>query len=403
MEKQRIESCVMPIAGQNSTRNKYVNRVLVLNTLLRRGALPRKELALLTRLTPATMTKITAELIAEGLVHEIGVVQGQDNKVGRKSISLDLIGHAYWVLGVHVRSDRLELGLADIKGVICAQRTILLRKGIQADDFLSFLADEIREFMTAQQPRKVSAIGVGVVGLVSFCEGAILSAQHLGWRDVKVKARLQEEFGIPVFVENNVQTMALAEVLFSRSNETPGLVCVYIGQGIGAGLVIRDQIYQGGLAGGEFGHMTYWPHGESCWCGNTGCLERYASEPVVLKELGLSTIADLADLSQSDSARVDAVLREAGERIGTVLASLLNMVYVPTVIIGGTLAAVKYPLVEQIRRVVNQQSFLARMDPVVVMPSRFEERLGMMGAASLALVNTVFQMDGSTDKQTKEG
>ncbi len=380
--------------GQNSIRNKRVNRALVLDMLLRGGPLPRRELATLTRLTPATITKITAELIAEGWVREIGVWKGRAVKVGRKFIALDLVPEAVIVGAVHIRSDSLETGLVDLKGKLLAKRRSALPDHLDGGALIELAAEELKQALAESKVSRMAAIGVGSVGLVDFADGMVIGApQHPAWRGLQVSREFVQRFSLPTFVENNVRAMALAERMFGRLGNETNSMCVYIGKGIGSGLIIRDQIYQGGLAGGEFGHMTYLPHGLPCWCGNEGCLEQYAAEPALLRELGIRSVDRLLALAAQGDREVLELLRIAGERIGTVLASFINMFYVPHIVIAGTLASDDLPLVREVQDVVNRQSFLARRRPVKVSASALGEDIGLLGAASLALWRQVFQAD----------
>lgn len=380
--------------GQNSTRNKRVNRALVLDMLLRGGPLPRRELANLTRLTPATITKITAELISEGLVREIGVWNGRVTKVGRKFIALDLVPEAIVVGALHIRSDVLETGLVDLKGTLLVKRRTAFPDRLNGQALAEFAAGELTLASAECGTCRLSAIGVGSVGLVDFADGVVISApQHPSWRGLPLARELAQRLSLPIFVENNVRSMALAERMFGCLNDEANSMCVYIGKGIGSGLIIRDEIYQGGLAGGEFGHMTYLPHGLPCWCGNEGCLEQYAAEPALLRELAVGSVDRALMLAQQGDPETLEQLRLAGERIGTVLASFINMFYVPRIVMAGTFASSDLPLVKEVQDVVNRQSFLARRQPVTVTASSLGEDIGLLGAASLALWRHVFQTD----------
>lgn len=386
--------------GQNSIRNKRVNRALVLDMLLRAGPLPRRELAGLTRLTPATITKITAELIAEGLVREIGVWNGRANKVGRKFIALDLVPEAVVVGAVHIRHAVVETGLVDLKGAVLARRCVHLPDQLEGDGLVDLVAKELEMAVAECGGCRLSAVGAAAVGLVDCSGGVVISApQRPQWRGLRLASELRRRLPLPTFLENNVRSMALAERMFGALNDEANSMCVYIGNGIGSGLIIRDQIYQGGLAGGEFGHMTYLPHGLPCWCGNEGCLEQYAAEPALLRELDVGSIAEILLLARQGDARVLDGMRVAGERIGTVLASFINMFYVPRIVVAGSLADGDLPLVPEVQAVVNRLSFLARRQGVTVTGSRLGEDIGLLGAASLALWNHVFEADFQLDDQ----
>ncbi|WP_181347170.1 ROK family transcriptional regulator [Thalassobacillus sp. CUG 92003] len=384
----------MSFIGQNTTRAKQFNRSLVFQTLIRLQSTTRQEIASNTKLTPATITNIVNEFMSEGIVSEAGSRRSESQKAGRKTMMLDLNERARLVAGIHIRSDRVELGIVTLKGNVIAEQQFWLPDGCDQHDFLRLLKDELTVFLRAHEDLTVAAIGIGSVGLVDFERGVLLEAKHLGWNEVALVNELQAEYAVPVYLDHNVRGMALGEKLFGSCKTETDFLSVYMGQGIGAGMYVNDQIYRSDVTGaGELGHATYQPEGEPCWCGNHGCLERYASEEAILSEWGIGSVDELLKAYADGDAQADRALRQAGKQIGIVLTSFVNMFHVNRIIIGGRLAQENTPLLAEVDHHVNTRSFLARKRDVIVSRTSLGEQLGVTGAASVALLYGVISLE----------
>jgi N-acetylglucosamine repressor len=376
--------------GQNTARTKQLNRILVLQTLLRNGSMSRLQIAEETRLTPATITNLTGELIEEGFITEIGNIESSTPKAGRRSVAIDLNEDHVHVIGVHIRTDRIEFGVINLKGKVKYFKRLPFPSEMNQTDFLVFLTNELEKMIYEQSHIKIYGVGVASVGLINIQDGVILNIQNIGYENVKLTSYLSDALGIPVFLDNNGRCMTVAEKMYGNSSSAKDLLFIFIGYGLGAGIVIHDKVFQGGLTGAtEFGHMTLIPGGTPCWCGNKGCLERYASESYLLKELNVATSSEIVDLIEQQDERALLLIEEVGERITIVLASFLNMIHVKKVVIAGALANDR--LVQQLQ-MVNQRSFLARQEKVQIEVSKLGEYIGVIGGASLALSNMYFQI-----------
>ncbi|OOE14503.1 ROK family transcriptional regulator [Fictibacillus arsenicus] len=380
----------MSFIGQNTLRTKQLNRSLVLQSILRLKKPTRQEIAAFTKLTPATITNIIGELMAEKLVVETGSMEGGEKRAGRKTIVLDLNEASKRIAGVHIRSDRVELGIMTLKGKVLQFHHFPLPDKIDQNDFLAILIKELESFLaTSKVP--VSCIGIGSVGLVDFDNGRILEAEHMGWENVELVSAVSSRFHIPVYLDHHVRGMALAEKLFGSCKNETDFLCVYLGQGIGSGMYLRDQLFRSDLTGaGEMGHMIYQPEGIPCWCGSRGCLERYASEAAISKEFQVSSIDDFIAGCKHGDEKMCKGARDAGKQIASVLTSIINMLHVNKIMLGGKLADSELPLISEIRKEVRQLSFLDKKRRVEIEASTMGEQVGVIGAASLALLYAVF-------------
>ncbi|UOQ44106.1 ROK family transcriptional regulator [Halobacillus salinarum] len=377
----------MPFIGQNTLRTKQLNRSLVFQSLLRFETPSRQEIASFTQLTPATITNIIAAFKEEGIVVERGSVEKKQRGAGRKTVLLDVNENSRLVAGVHVRSDRVELGIVSLKGNVLETSEFSIPQEINEEDFLQLLVEKLTSFLAAHRSLDVSAIGVGAAGLIDFENGLLLEAEQLGWKEVALVQVLQHHMDVPVFLDHHVRGMALAEKLYGSCKNETDYLCVFIGQGIGSGLCLKDEIYRSNKTGaGELGHMVYQPDGIPCWCGNKGCLEGYASEEAVRLKLNARSIDEVVTACKQEDEAAWKAVQQAGSQIGTALVSFVNMVHVNRIVIGGKLAGTELPLLETIHRHVNEHSFLAKKREIQIESTSLGSNLGVIGAASIALL-----------------
>jgi N-acetylglucosamine repressor len=380
----------MSFIGQNTLRAKQLNRSLVLQTILRLEKPSRQEIAAYTKLTPATITNIISELMAQELVVEIGNMENGKKRAGRKTVVLDLNEESERIAGVHIRSDRVEFGIMTLKGKVLHFDHFPLPEKIDQNVFLDLLIKELEVFLAASNVN-VSCIGVGSVGLVDFENGRILEAEHMGWENAELVSALSSYFQIPVFLDHHVRGMALAEKLFGSCRNESDFLFVYLGQGIGSGMYLRDQLFRSDLTGaGELGHMIYQPDGIPCWCGSRGCLERYASEAAIVKEFHVASIDDfIKECELGNEKNLDGA-RKAGKKVATVLASFINMLHVNKIMVGGKLTGRDLPLIPEIKNEVHRLSFLDKKRRVEIDSTSMGDQVGVIGAASLALLYAIF-------------
>ncbi|MCC2686581.1 MAG: hypothetical protein K0R75_3480 [Paenibacillaceae bacterium] len=376
--------------GHNTARTKQMNRSLVLQMLFRHSSISRHEIAELTKLTPATITNITRELMADRLIVETGSLSNAFG-TGRRRIGMELNADACWVLGVNISRRRLEIGSVNMKGIVEDPESHDFPP-LPEEQFLQLLHERLGSYLADRPGRSFRAIGVGVFGFVSFRTGEV-NWIHSGWSDIQLAAWLTVRTGLPAYVDNNVRAMALGEKMYGECKDVTDFLSVFIGTGIGSGLVVNDTLFRSGYTEtGEFGfgHMTYLPDGNPCWCGGRGCLERYASESAILETLGLSHVEELLAKYRAREPQVVVHLQEVGRMIGKALVSLLNMLHVKRIVVGGRLASEELPLLGEIRKVVHERSVAVRRSPVEIAASTLGREIGVIGAAALAMNGEFF-------------
>jgi glucokinase len=237
----------------------------------------------------------------------------------------------------------------------------------------------------------VSAVGIGAAGFVGL-DGVVRFAPHVAWRDEPLAANLGRRLGLPVYVDNDANTTALAELRFGAAMGRREVLVLTFGTGIGGAVVMDGEVRRGsqGLAG-EFGHMQVVPDGLLCPCGHRGCWEQYASGTALVRaamEAGAPEGVTGPDVTEAATAGVswgEAAFAEVGRWLGTGLAGLVAGLDPEVVVIGGGLSAAGDLLLDPARAALADRlpGRRHRTVPELVVAACGPEA-GMIGAATLA-------------------
>jgi N-acetylglucosamine repressor len=397
------------------------NRSAVLRVIRERGPISRLDISQDTALTPATVTHIMSELIAEGYVAEVGY--GSSSAAGRRPILTDLVPHAILVAGVDIRPAGVTIALADVRANVLARSALPLLQNPDPIKTLDSIAEQIRNLVAAQQCTlsDLRGVGVGTVGLVDSVTGVNLYAASLSWQGVAIASELTSRLGVPVVVDNNVRTIAVAERLFGLGQHVADLLVMYVGSGIGSGLVIGREVFRSNKHyAGEIGHMIVAPGGQKCSCGSYGCLDTVASGRVLLARA--RTLAAqhpdsaLAQLEASAGLTIENVMRaadsgdelahtivcEATEYLGLALANLVNVLNPELVVLAGPIIHGGATVTECVRSVVQRHSYVVRtMGIPSITVTSFGEQAAIRGAASLALDRFFYNPEENNSSSTR--
>lgn len=396
--------------GRNHTDSKHFNQALILRLILSQGPLSRLNLARQTGLSPAALTVLTGALLEEGLLVEM-VDEREESiaRVGRRSVPLDLNAGAGVALGVHITPRVVRVGLVNLKGEIVDQE----RFGPPSEDpyeAIELITTTARELMKRSKARIIGA-GVGAVGLVEREQGVNLRALSLHWQNVPIKAKLEAALGLPVLVDNNVRGMALAELLFGfgRTHKYKNIAVIYIGTGVGGGIVIDDELYWGsGAAAGEIGHMIIDQNGPPCYCGAQGCVEQFAGEAAMLKAAQLAandtrsllhppeggdptqlTIDNVITAAQEGDPAAFEIIRRAGRAIGIATANIFRVLSPDTVIIAGRISRAPDLFLSAVRAEAGRSGYAPDTEARIT-TSSLGDNIGLVGAAALSLREFLF-------------
>lgn len=390
------------VVGRNHSAGKHYNRALLLRLVLQQGPISRLELSRLTRLSPAALTILTGQFLEEGRLLEVGERESDEeaSRAGRRSTLLDLDADSAFAIGVHIAPRAVRVGLVDLKGQIRA-KTKLGPPSQDASVALDEIAEGVRQLLHENRlsPQQLLGVGVGTVGLVEHERGINLSALSLRWHNIPIRAELEKRLELPVLVDNNARTMALAEHLFGRGEpyRVANLALIYAGAGIGCGLIISGQPYRGSAgAAGEIGHIKVVPSGAPCYCGGQGCLETVASEASLLRQSqhlgGQPDKIDLATLAEALKAGDEVVvqlLARAGESLAMAVLAVAKVLNPETIVLAGPLMDERLKLFEKVHAVITASASTSGGTRLILRTSLGDE-IGITGGAALVLYERVF-------------
>ncbi|GAA3465706.1 ROK family protein [Nonomuraea roseola] len=320
------------------------NRAILLRALYFGGPASRQELTGATGLSAATVSNVTAGLLAEGAIVEAGLVESDG---GRPRVLLRVNpehGHAIGVdVGeTHVRVELFDLAMTERAKADYALRPARHEAGLVARHILAGIDVVLAEAGVGRE--RMLGVGIGVPGIVEHGPAAVIHAQTFGWESVPLGTLLRAGTSLPLFVDNGAKTMGQAELWFGAGRGARHAIVALVGSGVGANIVTDGVTYRGVTgSAGEWGHTTVVVNGRRCRCGALGCLEAYVGAEGVLGRYaeagGVITTDDeqvaLAALLEDGSAAARQVVEETVAYLGAGLGNLVNLFNPERIVVGG--------------------------------------------------------------------
>jgi predicted NBD/HSP70 family sugar kinase len=385
---------------------EQIDDLVVLLDLVRHGgARTRPELARRSGLGRTVVSARLTRLLDAGLVTEgeLGPSTG-----GRAPRELRLRAEAGVLLVAEVGATGFTIGVTDLDGTLLADRHRVWDVDAGPEATLARVADDLDDLRAdAAAPAPVWGVGVGLPGPVEFASGRPIAPPIMpGWDAHPVREHLAARFDAPVWVDNDVNTMALGELRHGIARDVADLLYVKIGTGIGAGLVTGGRLQRGAQgAAGDLGHTAvHEDSGIVCRCGNRGCLEALAGggalarDALTLARAGHSdrlatrlaaagglTARDVVDAAGDGDQEARRMLQHAGALIGTTLSVAVNLVNPAMVLLGGRVGASSDLVLAAVRDVVYRRSLPLATRELRIEPSPLSGRAGLLGAAAMVL------------------
>jgi len=372
----------------NTAIIRQLNVSRVFHALREHPGSSQRELVRFTGLDRATVSTVVAQLEGEDLVERIP--KPSRGRAGRPEKALRLSETGGWFVGVRLDPRELHIVATTVDA-----RPLAIRQELGSSDVtvaVRRVGAIVCELAASHDVTldHILGVGVGVAGLMDR-DGRLALGPNLGWHDVPILDLLRAELPVPVYADNDTKAAALAETLFGSCRDVLDFVLVIGHAGIGSAL------YQGGMLqrgwrgyAGELGHVKVVPGGRACGCGGRGCLEAYASENAILARMaeGGRSCADLreaARLAEQGDAVAREVLEDAGAKLGTVLATVLNLTNPHRIVLGGGLAQVADTLLPALKRVIARDALGLASEGVAVKVSSLGEEAVAMGGVALAM------------------
>ncbi len=308
-------------------------------------------------------------------------------------------------LGIDMGGTGIKLGLVNVQGKLLKTLRLLTPKDTDPKSIAELVAVQAHALLESAGRPKIAGIGIGCAGDVDPVLGVIRISPNLNWNHVPLRTLVSKHLKFPMLVDNDANAAAWAAYVVEAKRRVRNLLCITVGTGIGGGLVIDGKLYHGATgSAGEIGHMTLYPEGVPCNCGNRGCLERYigaiamAQEAKTAIESGQNTLItalvnqDLSMINpfliQQAARRNDPLAKhlwkQAGERLGITLASAINLLNPDWIVIAGGLSRSGQLLLGPLRQTIMSRSFPTPAKAVKLVISKLDQDLGMVGAGLLA-------------------
>ena len=378
----------MPKANRDLMRDLNTN--LVVNLVKTGGPISRAELARQSQLSPATITGIVGRLLRTGILSEAAV---GPSRLGRPPVLLRLNQRAGYVIGIKLTEYGLTTVVTNLAAdvVHSAESTTPLVGNPQAA--LTAIEAAVRDALAKSGVKRkmVLGIGIGLAGIIDAATGTCVYSHILHWRDVALSEPLRRRLQIPVWVDNDVNTLAVAEKWFGAGIGLRHFLTVTVGRGVGLGVVLNGELYRGAFGGaGEFGHTIVAPGGPPCQCGRDGCLEAIVSEPVLRNQvsslLGRTVSSqELVTLAAGNDPRVRTLLADAGRQLGLALANLVTLLNPERVIVCGEGTRLGPAFLEPMTSAMRKTAFAGVGAGMEIVVQRWGDDAWAIGAATLVL------------------
>lgn len=387
---------------------REANLSLVLRNIHNEAPLSRAKLAVITELNKSTISSLVEDLLARGLIHEIGM---GTIGTGRPATLLEINPKAGGIIGVELGVDFVAVALMDFVG-----KVIWTHKE-KADPFeeqtktIDQTLDLVDEAVAQCRSSKLRLLGLGLAapGTVDLQEGVMVFSPNLRWHNVPLRKIFSEHTSLNVFIENDANAAGVAEHLFGVMRQTRDFIFIYAGVGVGGGLFLNGKLYRGhnGYAG-EIGHISTAPEGtgELCLCGNPGCWETTINQRAVIRRVeaclknGSSSLIPNLMLERNESALSVELIKQAadagdevalgsfvevGRAMGQGIAGIVNIFNPEKVVIGGTLSAASGHLLPAMKEAISQRALNDVLKKTDVIPSVFGDDASLFGAVAIVV------------------
>jgi predicted NBD/HSP70 family sugar kinase len=320
------------------------NYSALMRAVMRYGPVARKDLATATGMATGTVTKLTSALAQVGLVRQVD--EPVQAGLGRPKVPVVVDESRYAVVGVHFGYHRTITCLLSLAGNLIDEIQDTVR-GNAPERLIPQAVADIRTVIE-RHPFKVLGVGASTGGWVDARSGRVLDQPLLGWHDVALGRQLADALELPVAVDSHLRALAVAEHWFGAATGVDNLLHLFIGNVVGAGLILNGQLFRGARGtAGTLAHLPVVGHsGAACSCGSHQCLSMLAGDLEVTRrarEAGLipagGEVHDVIELAQRGNKDADRMLLDRARVVGVAAATLIELFDPELVIVGGGVSA----------------------------------------------------------------
>ncbi len=366
----------------------------ILELIRIRGNISRTELSRVSGMGLPTVGKYVDDLLRVGKIVENGY---EESSGGRRARLLTINPSFGPAIGIDMSGEGLRLSVVNLGGeVFSASEKPLKNGGGVSESIHELVSETLRSFP------EVKSIGIASSGFVDYSSGISISSAHRGDVDnLPLRSYLEKSFSLPVLVDDVSRTWALVEKNLGNARQEKDFIFLFLDEGIGLSMCIDYSFYRGPIGiSGEIGHFVIDENGPLCGCGNRGCLEVLASCNALVRDAVRSIQNGVYSSLQGREISIENVVAEAekgdklcyrlltgaAERIGVVLAQVINLLGITTLVLGGRMRVGGQLLEEPIRRMVKTHSLSLLSRDFTIRSAHYGKEAGAMGAAILSLL-----------------
>lgn len=389
---------------------KRLNETRILNLIREHSPISRIDISRQTRMSKVAVSEIITRLIASGFVEDIGKGVSTE-RGGKRPQLLKLNANRHFVIGIELKRREALIAIANMEAEILGSRRFNFEVGTTAEFVISKMFELIDLLLTSHkiQSQQLLAIGIGLPGLVDYKNGCLRFADTLkGWDRFNLRDRFKEKYYVPVILENDVNTVALGESILGAGTEYKDLVCIWVGEGVGSGLIVGNQLVQGfGGSAGEIGYLEI----------NRHCIterefkylfkgQKYFGDvlsDVFLREVLIEkiknesgTISDktLAQILQTSLFRpiIQDVLDEYAYFLGTLCLVMIKVVNPSLLVLSGAAIENSGYLLEKVKFFIDENTKEIPFGINSVVVGKLKDEAGLRGSIAMAL-QVVFETE----------
>ena len=374
---------------------KETNKKNILQLLYKNGQLTKQEISKKLYISIPTVISNVNELIVEGYLDEAGVA---DSTGGRKPIIVRFLPDSKYSFGVCITRNKIRVALTNLKLEIIVEEEIRLSQELESIDIIM---DKIKQCIDAIVDNfkihkdKIIGVGFSLPGTVNEEKLLLVNAPNLNLKNIYLK-EYEAKYNYKFYMENEANASAYAETFLNSNGALKNLVFVSITEGIGAGVMINDNLYKGcNKRAGEFGHMTIVKNGEQCNCGKKGCWELYASEKALLKQYNEEfktndkSLKEFFKLTRTSEVAKN-ILYNYLDYLAEGIKNIILITDPEKIIIGGKITYYEEYFKELlIKRVFEENSFYTKEECSLSF-SKLKENASILGAALMTMQDIFF-------------
>lgn len=305
-------------------------------------------------------------------------------------------------IGVDLGGTKIYTAIADENGEIIREIVVPTEASKGLEQIVDKIKNSINIVKRDVEAEKIIAIGIGSPGPLDIKNGLIADPPNLPFKNYNIVKTLEDEFKLPVFLDNDANAATLAEYMFGAGKGTENMVFITASTGVGAGAILNKKIYRGSTSNAlELGHTTIKVDGRRCGCGNVGCVESVASGTAIMKaakeavssnvETSLKKYDDVTAkevfLEAENGDKVSkAILREALGYLGAAVANAANAFDPDMIIVGGGIANNGKSVFEVIKEEMENRCLKPVLNNCVVKKAELGGKAGILGAIALAII-----------------